>query len=112
MLAKSRHLFDDATQVTAGGSRWQGRTSPDYWAFVGPFGGITAATILRGLAEHPTRAGEALSLTVNYCAPIAEGDFDLDFRLVKLLQDKRLPRFQREALQRDNDRKRKLIAPS
>jgi hypothetical protein len=28
-----------------------------------------------------------------------------------LLQDKRLPRFQREALQRDNDRKRKLIAP-
>ena len=29
----------------------------------------------------------------------------------RLLQDKRLPRFQREALQRDNDRKRKLIAP-
>jgi acyl-CoA thioesterase len=83
MLAKSRHLFDDATQVTAGGSRWQGRTSPDYWAFVGPFGGITAATILRALARHPKRAGEALSLTVNYCAPIAEGDFDLDLRLVK-----------------------------
>lgn len=29
----------------------------------------------------------------------------------RLLQDKRLPRFQREALQRDNERKRKLIAP-
>lgn len=36
-------------------------------------------------------------------ASIAEAD--------ALLQDKRLPRFQREALQRDNDRKRKLIAP-
>jgi hypothetical protein len=36
-------------------------------------------------------------------ASIAEADH--------LLQDKRLPRFQREALQRDNDRKRKLIAP-
>lgn len=29
----------------------------------------------------------------------------------RLLQDKRLPRFQREALQRDNERKRRLIAP-
>ena len=28
-----------------------------------------------------------------------------------LLRDKRLPRFQREALQRDNERKRRLIAP-
>jgi hypothetical protein len=39
MLAVTKHLFDDATQVTAGDSSWQGRTSDDYWAFVGPFGG-------------------------------------------------------------------------
>jgi len=83
MLTKSPHLFDDATRVTAGDSRWQGRTSPDYWAFVGPFGGATAATILRALIEHPERSGDPLSLTVNYCAPIAEGAFDLDVRLVK-----------------------------
>ena len=83
MLTKSPHLFDDATRITAGDSRWQGRTSPDYWAFVGPFGGITAAAILRALVEHPQRAGDPLSLTVNYCAPIVEGDFDLDLRLVK-----------------------------
>ncbi len=83
MLTKTQHLFDDATRITAGDSRWQGRTSPDYWAFVGPFGGITAATILRALVEHPRRAGDPLSLTVNYCAPIAEGEFDLDVRLVK-----------------------------
>ena len=30
MLTKTPHLFDDATQVTAGDSRWQGKTSPDY----------------------------------------------------------------------------------
>jgi acyl-CoA thioesterase len=83
MLTKAPHLFDDATRVTAADSRWRGRTSPDYWAFVGPFGGFTAATILRALVEHPQRAGDPLSLTVNYCAPIAEGDFDLDVRLVK-----------------------------
>ena len=69
--------------VTAGDSRWQGRTSPDYWAFVGPFGGATAATILRALIDHPQRSGDPLALTVNFCAPIAEGAFDLDVRLVK-----------------------------
>jgi acyl-CoA thioesterase len=83
MLTKALHLFDDATRVSAGDSRWQGRTSEDYWGFVGPFGGSTAATVLRALVDHPQRAGDPLALTVNYCAPIAEGDFDLDVRLVK-----------------------------
>ncbi len=83
MHSKSPHLFDDATRITAGDSHWQGRTSPDYWAFVGPFGGFTAAAILRALMEHPQRAGDPLALTVNFCAPIAEGAFDLDLRLVK-----------------------------
>ena len=83
MHSKAPHLFDEATAVTAGDSRWQGRTSEHYWAFVGPFGGATAATILRALIDHPQRAGDPLSLTVNYCAPIAQGMFDLDVRLVK-----------------------------
>ena len=83
MLTNTPHLFDDATKITAGDSCWQGKTSPDYWAFVGPFGGCTAATILRALIDHPQRAGDPLSLTVNFCAPIAEGGFDLDVRLDK-----------------------------
>jgi hypothetical protein len=82
MLTKAPHLFDDATRVSAGDSRWQGRTSDDYWAFVGPFGGA-AATILRALIDHPQRSGDPLALTVNFCAPIAQGAFDLDVRLVK-----------------------------
>jgi acyl-CoA thioesterase len=83
MLTRAQHVFDQATRVTAGDSRWQGQTSEDYWAFVGPFGGATAATILRALIDHPERKGDPLSLTVNYCAPIAQGAFDLDVRLVK-----------------------------
>ena len=70
MLTKAPHLFDDATQITAGDSCWQGKTSEDYWAFVGLFGGCTAATILRALIDHPQRAGDPLSLTVNFCAPV------------------------------------------
>src|ERR1700692_736117 len=83
MHAGIPHLFDDATRVTAGDSCGQGRTSDDYWAFVGPFGGATAATMLRALIDHPQRSGDPLSLTVNFCALIVEGDFDLDVRLVK-----------------------------
>src|SRR3984957_8820790 len=83
MLTKAPHLFDDATRVSAGDSCWQGQTSEDSWAFVAPFGGVTAATILRALIDHPQRSGDPLALTVNYCAPIAEGEFDLDVRLVK-----------------------------
>jgi hypothetical protein len=83
MLTKAPHLFDDATRVTAGDRSWQGRTSDDYWAFVGPFGGATAATILRALIDHPQRSGDPLSVTVNFCAPIAQGGFDLDLRLVR-----------------------------
>ena len=33
--------------------------------------------------EHPQRSGDPLSLTVNFCAPIAQGPFDLDVRLIK-----------------------------
>jgi acyl-CoA thioesterase len=83
MLTRTPHLFDDATKVTPGDSRWQGHTSEDYWAFVGPFGGCTAATILRAVLEHPQRAGDPTAMTVNYCAPVAQGAFDLDVRLVK-----------------------------
>jgi acyl-CoA thioesterase len=83
MLTTTPHLFDEATRVTAGDSRWQGRTSDDYWAFVGPFGGATAATILRALIDHPQRSGDPLAMTVHFCAPIAQGAFDLDLRLVK-----------------------------
>jgi acyl-CoA thioesterase len=83
VLTKAPHVFDDATRVTAGDSCWQGQASQDYWAFVGPFGGVTAATMLRALIEHPQRSGDPLSFTVNFCAPVAQGTFDLDIRLVK-----------------------------
>ena len=65
MLDNASHRFDVATRVTPGDSRWQGHTSEDYWAFVGPFGGCTAATMLRAIMNHPQRAGDPTAVTVD-----------------------------------------------
>lgn len=77
------HPFDRATQVTAAGNRWRGATSDDYFAFVGPFGGVTAATLLRAVMVQPECLGDPLSVTVNLCAPVTNGAFDLDVRLIR-----------------------------
>jgi hypothetical protein len=71
------HGFDAATEIRRDGDRMTGHTSEAYWAFVGPFGGVTAATLLRAVLSDPRAAGDALALTVNYAAPIATGPFDL-----------------------------------
>src|SRR5262249_16747148 len=48
------HPFDLATAVTRNpDGTWRGSTSESYWAFVGPFGGFTAATMLRAILDHP-----------------------------------------------------------
>jgi acyl-CoA thioesterase len=72
------HPFDAATRVERIGGRCRGATSDTYWAFVGPFGGITSATLLRAALEDEARAGDPLALTVNFCAAISRGSFDLE----------------------------------
>jgi acyl-CoA thioesterase len=77
------HPFDRATQVMTVDGKLRGTASEDYFAFVGPFGGATAATLLRSIMEQPDRIGDPLSITVNLCAPVAKGSFALDVRLIK-----------------------------
>lgn len=50
---------------------------------VGPFGGITAAVLMRTVEIQPDRVGEPLALTVNYAAPIADGEFDIAVRAAR-----------------------------
>ena len=66
-----------------GDGRFRGRTSPDYWNMVGPYGGITAALCQRAVLDDPRHLGEPLALTVNYCAAIAEGEFTIELDFVR-----------------------------
>ena len=60
-----------------------GRTDPAYDHAVGPFGGVTAATLLNAALTHPSRIGDPIALTVNYAGPIADGGFRIDAGLVR-----------------------------
>ena len=73
--------FDDALALEpAGPDRFLGRTTPAYWNMIGPFGGITATTLLQAVLQHPQRLGDPIALTVNFAGPIAEGPFEIEAR--------------------------------
>jgi acyl-CoA thioesterase len=61
----------------------RGATEPEWANMVGPFGGITAAVLLRAVESHPDRIGDPLALTVNFAAPIADGQFDITLRAAR-----------------------------
>jgi len=78
------HPFDAAIQLeTVGSDIRRGRTHPAWSSMVGPFGGITAAAVLNAIETHPDRLGEPVALTVNFAAPIADGDFDISLRAAR-----------------------------
>jgi acyl-CoA thioesterase len=78
------HSFDAAISLTDNGiGHYTGQTAPAYANMVGPFGGLTAAAILRAIERHPERIGEPVALTVNYLAPISDGSFDIAVRAVR-----------------------------
>jgi len=75
------HPLDEATRLhPLGGDRFGGATHPAYANMVGPYGGVTAATLLNGALLHPQRLGEPVSLTVNFPAPVADGTFEVECR--------------------------------
>ncbi|WP_059414838.1 acyl-CoA thioesterase [Cupriavidus basilensis] len=78
------HSFDHAIALEhAGGNLFHGRTTPEYWNMIGPFGGITAATLLQAALRHPARLGDPSALTVNFAGPIVAGPFVIEARPVR-----------------------------
>ena len=63
-----------------GGGRYCGSTHSAWMNMVGPFGGITAAVMLQAVMQHPDRLGNPVALTVNFCAGVAEGVFEITAR--------------------------------
>ncbi|MEX2249852.1 MAG: thioesterase family protein [Parvibaculum sp.] len=83
-LAQTLHPLDIATQlVPMDDGRLRGTTSDDYWNMMGPFGGTTAAVLLGAALGSPKQLGDPVALTVNFCAPIAKGDFFVDVKEVR-----------------------------
>ena len=70
--------FDQAiTLQSVGGGVYSGSTHTAWLNMVGPFGGITAATLLQAVMLHPDRLGNPVALTVNFCAGVAVGAFEI-----------------------------------
>ncbi len=85
--AAPRHPFDEAIHLAPadpgpgtvpGGRVYTGHTHPAYANMVGPFGGITAATLLQAALIHPQRLGDPVALTVNFAGPVADGPFTVE----------------------------------
>ena len=82
--APALHPFDAAIALEPiGEGRFRGATHPGWGNMVGPFGGITAATLLNAAWIHPARLGDPVALTVNFAGPVAEGAFEVDAQAVR-----------------------------
>jgi acyl-CoA thioesterase len=70
--------FDQAIALQdLGAGRYSGSTHSAWMNMVGPFGGITAAVLLQAVMQHPDRLGNPVSFTVNFCAGVADGVFEV-----------------------------------
>jgi acyl-CoA thioesterase len=82
------HPFDEAIDLRASAladtpHEFTGATHPAYANMVGPFGGTTAAQLLQSAMLHPERLGEPVALTVNFAAPVADGEIRFVARPVR-----------------------------
>ncbi|ODR08020.1 acyl-CoA thioesterase [Mycolicibacillus koreensis] len=84
------HPFDHAVHLDpvgdpadTVGDPVRGHTHPDWANMVGPFGGITAATLLQAAATHPEATGDPVALTVNFAGPITDGAFTISRHAVR-----------------------------
>ena len=75
--------FDEAIAVTLDGSTATAHTHPAYANMVGPFGGATAATVINAVLAHPEVHGRPAALTLNFTAPLHDGEYTLELKCAK-----------------------------
>lgn len=79
----TRTAFDEAIAVTYDGNRATANTHPHFHNMVGPFGGITVATIAHAVASHPEAQGRLAAITTNFTSPLTDGEYTLDVECVR-----------------------------
>ncbi len=78
------HPLDTATTLRAiAPGRLTGTTSDAYWNFAGPFGGYTAALLMRAVMDDPRRLGPPVAQTINYCGAMTKGAFEIVVTLAR-----------------------------
>jgi len=80
----SSHAFDTALKLRAlDQGRFAGTIGAAYWNMVGPYGGTTAASVLKAILMHPDVLGTPLSITVNYAGALAQGPFEVQLHAAR-----------------------------
>jgi acyl-CoA thioesterase len=64
-----------------GEGEWSGASTDAYGNMVGTFGGVVAATLLNAVLNDERRAGEPVTLTVNFCTAVVVGDLQVQTKL-------------------------------
>ena len=83
-MADAAHAFDDAIRLQGlGPDVFGGHTGRAYWNMIGPFGGISAATALNAVLQHPHCLGEPVSLTVNFASALQDAAFTVTARAAR-----------------------------
>ena len=76
------HALDRAARLEhLSEGRYVGATNPAYANMAGPFGGATAAVLINAVMLDARRLADPIALTVNFCAPIADGGFQIETKL-------------------------------
>jgi Thioesterase-like superfamily len=82
VTSAASHPLDEATRLQpTGEGQYAGATHPAYANMAGPFGGVTAATLLNAVLVDRRRLADPIALTVNFCGAIADGPFAVAAKL-------------------------------
>lgn len=73
-----QHPLDEALALQPiGEGRYRAHTHDAYWNFAGPFGGYIAALLMKAVLSDERLLGPPVAQTVNFCAPLAKGLFEV-----------------------------------
>ena len=75
------HDFDESLPLTPAGPRlWDSRIDKRYWNMIGPWGGWTAALLLKAVLAESDHGGTPVGLTVNLMGGLDESPLQLSTR--------------------------------